>query len=204
MWLLQNCNRKGIDMRKNEITKFFRKKKKLVIHQSYQCCFLLITGRVRLTFLANAGKEVVKGPHVVSVLRHQVMSESSELLDLPLLFVDTVVCQNNCSGILYYEYENHLCTIEFRFFFFLVVITRLGNTEYEEHGYLWLKWLCDVNEIMIDFREKGCNEIVCHNFRSWWMHSGNSRVSLPQLVDGVLRQTSYGRWCSKLWYVIMW
>ncbi|XP_071547439.1 dyslexia-associated protein KIAA0319-like protein [Panulirus ornatus] len=56
------------------------------------------SGRVRLTFLANAGKEVVKGPQVVSMLRHQVMSESSELLDLPLLSVDTVVCQNNCSG----------------------------------------------------------------------------------------------------------
>ncbi|KAK8746359.1 hypothetical protein OTU49_017374 [Cherax quadricarinatus] len=56
------------------------------------------SGHVTLTFLAYAGKEVVRGPDVVSTLRHQVMSESSELLDLPLLSVDTIVCQNNCSG----------------------------------------------------------------------------------------------------------
>lgn len=56
------------------------------------------SGHVRLTFLAYAGKNVVRGPEVVTLLRHQINSASSELLDLPLISVDTVVCQNNCSG----------------------------------------------------------------------------------------------------------
>ncbi|XP_068202619.1 dyslexia-associated protein KIAA0319-like protein isoform X2 [Palaemon carinicauda] len=56
------------------------------------------SGHVRLTFLAYAGKNIVRGPEVVTLLRHQINSESSELLDLPLISVDTVVCQNNCSG----------------------------------------------------------------------------------------------------------
>nr|XP_027218002.1 dyslexia-associated protein KIAA0319-like protein isoform X1 [Penaeus vannamei] len=56
------------------------------------------SGQVRLTVLAYAGKDVVKGTDVVYSLRHQVLSESPDLLDLPLLSVDTVVCQNDCSG----------------------------------------------------------------------------------------------------------
>ncbi|XP_047493120.1 dyslexia-associated protein KIAA0319-like protein isoform X2 [Penaeus chinensis] len=55
------------------------------------------SGQVRLTVLAYAGKDVVKGTDVVYSLRHQVLSESPDLLDLPLLSVDTVVCQNDCS-----------------------------------------------------------------------------------------------------------
>lgn len=63
------------------------------------CVFnLFFIGQVRLTVLAYAGKDVVKGTDVVYSLRHQVLSESPDLLDLPLLSVDTVVCQNDCSG----------------------------------------------------------------------------------------------------------
>ena len=51
-----------------------------------------------MTFVAQSGEDVVPGVEVVATLRHQVLLDSSELLDLPLLSVDTVVCQNNCSG----------------------------------------------------------------------------------------------------------
>ncbi|KAK7084054.1 hypothetical protein SK128_004936 [Halocaridina rubra] len=56
------------------------------------------SGHVRLSFLVFAGENIVKGPEVVSLLRHQIISESSDILDLPLISIDTVVCQNNCSG----------------------------------------------------------------------------------------------------------
>ncbi|KAK4299125.1 hypothetical protein Pmani_028567 [Petrolisthes manimaculis] len=56
------------------------------------------SGRVSVTFLVYAGNEVMKGTRVVSLLRHHMLTDSSELLDLPLLSVDTIVCQNNCSG----------------------------------------------------------------------------------------------------------
>lgn len=56
------------------------------------------SGRVSVTFVAYAGQEVVPGVEVVAILRHQVLADSSDLLDLPLISVDTVVCQNNCSG----------------------------------------------------------------------------------------------------------
>ncbi|KAK8381835.1 hypothetical protein O3P69_015097 [Scylla paramamosain] len=56
------------------------------------------SGQVSVTFVAQTGKDVVPGVEVVATLHHQVLLDSSELLDLPLLSVDTVVCQNNCSG----------------------------------------------------------------------------------------------------------
>ena len=51
-----------------------------------------------MTFVAQAGKKVMPGVEVVATLHRQVLLDSSDLLDLPLLSVDTVVCQNNCSG----------------------------------------------------------------------------------------------------------
>ncbi|MPC49718.1 Dyslexia-associated protein KIAA0319-like protein [Portunus trituberculatus] len=60
------------------------------------------SGEVSVTFVAQSGKDVVPGVEVVATLRHQVLLDSSELLDLPLLSVDTVVCQNNCSGTCQY------------------------------------------------------------------------------------------------------
>lgn len=57
-------------------------------------------GRVNLRFLAytNNGNDAMSGPEVVRVLRKEVMAETSGILDIPLVSVDTTVCQNNCSG----------------------------------------------------------------------------------------------------------
>lgn len=78
------------------------------------------SGRVSVTFLVYAGNEVMKGTQVVSLLRHHMLTDSSELLDLPLLSVDNVVCQNNCSGnvdhyipIIHVKYSSSLLCTQF-------------------------------------------------------------------------------------------
>ncbi|XP_076032032.1 dyslexia-associated protein KIAA0319-like protein [Oratosquilla oratoria] len=77
----------------------------LLLHKDNDISITLLTvnglthsEEIRLTFLAYSNGKIVSGPEVASSLRHQLNSDSSQLLDIPVLSVDTVICQNNCSG----------------------------------------------------------------------------------------------------------
>lgn len=45
----------------------------------------------------GAEKETLSGPIVVKTLRTK-LKQDPNLLDLPVAHIETVVCQNNCSG----------------------------------------------------------------------------------------------------------
>lgn len=55
------------------------------------------TGRAVLVFYVEQNNSIMRGPEVVKTLKGKLKQDSG-LLELSIANIQTIICQNNCSG----------------------------------------------------------------------------------------------------------
>ncbi|XP_050397494.1 dyslexia-associated protein KIAA0319 isoform X1 [Patella vulgata] len=73
------------------------------------------TGHLHIQFLVKTkykeSEKVANGVKILSILKHKLQQEN-DILDFKVISIDTVVCQNNCSGHGHCDIKTKLCVCE--------------------------------------------------------------------------------------------
>ncbi|XP_046548789.1 dyslexia-associated protein KIAA0319-like protein [Haliotis rubra] len=170
----------------------------LLLHKSSQVGDTIISiqhlgqdytsGHLHITFLVKSKlgnkEEVRSGPQMLRVLKRKLVSESS-VIDYRVISLDTVVCQNNCSGHGHCDLHTKKCICEafwMQNFFKLYVFEKESNCDW---SILYVVIVCFVIVVSI---AGGTWGIICclrskRTYRCRWKSRKRHRYSLLREVD---------------------